>query len=114
MSKREVTRKYLKALYGNKAIQLGYCEMQNLFNEHRADYYNSGTYGWNFDGFSVNGVLVNTGYRNTFGVEPTSEIVEKYEQKAIKLNKEYWLKDRTEYNNKIYELQKEFVNEVLK
>ena len=49
-----------------------------------------------------------------FGVEVPSEIVNKYEQKAIELNKEYWLKDRAEYNNKLYELQKEFVNEVLK
>ena len=114
MSKRQVTRKYLKALYGNKAVQLGYGEMQVLFSEHDADYYTCGVYGWNFDGFCVNGAVVTTGYRNMFGVEPSSELVQEYENKAKELNKEYYLKkDRTGYHDKMYELRKEFVNKVL-
>ena len=109
--KQKTTIKYLKNLYGNDAIHLGYCEAQCLFPERDANYYTCGVYGWNFDGFCVNGAIVTTGYRGMFGVMPDSELVKEYEQKASEY---YFLTDYNELKSKLYELQKEFVNKVLK
>jgi hypothetical protein len=112
--KRRVTIKYLKALYGSRAIQLSYCEMQNLFKDSEADYYTCGVYGWNFDGFCVGGAVVTTGYRSMFGVEPSCELVQEYENKAIELNKQYYTNSNyNELREKMYILRKEFVNKVL-
>ena len=113
MSKQKVTIKYLKNLYGNDSIHLGYCEAQNLFPEHDANYYTCGVYGWNFDGFFINGAIVTTGYRGMFGVMPGHELVKEYDKKASELKSEYFLKDYNELKSKLYELQKEFVNKVL-
>ena len=46
--------------------------------------YTCGVYGWNFDAYDVEGVLLCSGYRGMIG--PRLEIARKYEEKARKID----------------------------
>lgn len=114
--KKEVTKKYLKAVYGNDAIYFSDGAAQTLFPSSDADYYTCGVYGWNFDAWAVNGYLINSGYRGSFGIYAPYELTKKYNQKAEELRAKYTFsseKDYREYKEKLYLLQKEFIKVVL-
>ena len=59
---------------------VGYCDLQNLLNNHSPIAYTCGVYGWNFDVYEVYGVTICTGYRGMVG--PRCEGVAEYEKKA--------------------------------
>ena len=58
----------------------GYCDLQNLLNNHSPIAYTCGVYGWNFDVYEVYGVTICTGYRNMPGA--LLEGIREYEAKA--------------------------------
>ena len=102
----KVTKKQLQNRF-SKVIRLGHCQAQCLFPDRMAQFYNTGVYGWNFDGIAINDVLVVTGYRNLFGIMPDYKLVEEYEQKAQNINS-YGDTHKIE----LYNLQQEFFKKV--
>ena len=62
---------------------VGYCDLQNLLNNHSPIAYTCGVYGWNFDVYEVYGVTICTGYRGMIG--PSCKGVREYEEKAAKI-----------------------------
>ena len=62
---------------------VGYCDLQNLLNNHSPIAYTCGVYGWNFDVYEVYGVTICTGYRGMIG--PRCEGIREYEEKAEKI-----------------------------
>lgn len=70
---------------GKQVLQCGYCNMQALLRFHHAKGYNAGVYGWNFDAYYINDVIICTGYRNMPGKVMVK--VNDYEEKAIKILK---------------------------
>ena len=63
-------------------IQIGYAEAQSLLRFQIAYGYNCGVYGWNFDSYYINGVVINTGYRGMVGKSVDYDLLRKYESKA--------------------------------
>lgn len=82
MIKYRITR---KELLQNKNIcrTIGYCDAQFLLGYHSPIAYNSGTYGWNFDVYLINGYYITTGYRQMVGERAKN--VKEYESKAEKI-----------------------------
>lgn len=79
----------------------GYCDLQNLLQNHSAVAYTSGVYGWNFDVFEVYGVTICTGYRNMPGAR--LEGIREYEEKAAAIwNQE----NRTPFEEKQKQVEK--------
>lgn len=77
----KTTAKYIRSVYGNNAIQLGYCEACHLLRSHEPIAYTSGVYGWNFDLYYIEGVAICTGYRGMCGSRPAVPVTE-YEKAA--------------------------------
>ena len=69
----------------NGTIQVGYCELQYLLMYENACGYNCGAYGWNFDSYYIDGVVINTGYRSMVGKTPDYNLVKEYNEKARKI-----------------------------
>jgi len=104
MSKIKITSKELKSRYP-KILTVAYCTMQNLLRYQQELYYNSGAYGWNYDGYNINGVLIVTGYRTFKGTLKTNyDLINEYEEKARILNNDY---------NLDYDIKVEKVNNLL-
>lgn len=88
---------------GEKVYSTGYCEMQNLLHYEEPIAYTSGVYGWNYDVYKVDGIIICTGYRGMPGqrldVDKVREAEEKaekliYNHKAININNFQKLKDK--------------------
>lgn len=88
--KKETTAKNIRQWY-SKHWRVGYCDLQTIFNGVTPDYYTAGVYGWNFDAYeSPDGdTVITTGYRNMIGERIPSELLEKYNKKASKINAKY-------------------------
>lgn len=98
--KYKTTRRALKNYY-DSALAVGYCDAHYLLSWTQASSYTCGVYGWNFDAYDVNGVLITTGYRNLIGQQ--SKFVSEYEEKAKKI----WSWDNKDsYNKKIEDTKK--------
>lgn len=86
--KYKTTAKELRRCYSNnRAIAIGYCEAQYLLYYQNPNCYTAGVYGWNFDGYELQGikgdnVLITTGYRGTFGTCPDYDTLRDYEKRA--------------------------------
>lgn len=82
---------------------VGYCDLQNLLNNHSPIAYTCGVYGWNFDVYEVYGVTICTGYRGMIG--PRCEGIAEYEEKAAKIlsweNKEMTYDEKREAVEKL-------------
>lgn len=76
----QAKRKELLNTYGATGLAVGYCDAQALLSYQNKMCYCAGVYGWNFDAYDVDGVLITTGYRNLIGRQP--RFLDKYEQKA--------------------------------
>lgn len=76
----ETTRKSLVANYGTNGLAVGYCDAWALLRYEDKKAHTGGVYGWNFDAYDVEGVLICTGYRGMIGKKP--QFLKKYEQKA--------------------------------
>ena len=80
--KYKTTRQALKKYYYN-ALAVGYCDAQHLLSWKSPDSYTCGVYGWNFDAYDIDGVLITTGYRNLLGER--ARFVSEFEEKAKKI-----------------------------
>lgn len=66
-------------------FQIGYCQLQHLFSENRAIWYNRGVYGWNCDIYDLGCYCITTGYR-PFGRTLPVDILQKYEKVDAKIH----------------------------
>ena len=68
-----------------KIISASYCSMQNLLRYQEPVTYCVGVYGWGCDNYTVDGVLISTGYRPIRGLNESQDVcalVNEYEAKA--------------------------------
>ena len=81
--KYKTTAKELKAGY-YRIISCGYCDLQSLLSYENPVAYSSGTYGWNFDVYNINGVAIATGYRGMpeKNSKASYDLVREYEDKS--------------------------------
>jgi len=79
----KATRRDIKSYYGNKIINIGYCQAPTLLSYEEPTSYCAGINGWDCDNYEINGVLVSTGYRTIKG-KSNYKTVQKYEQLAQK------------------------------
>lgn len=116
--KYKTTAKELRKCYpNNRTIAIGYCDAQNLLHYQNPNCYTCGVYGWNFDGYELQGntTLIVTGYRGTFGTRPDYDTLRDYERRAEKIiyssSKE---KTFEEKRNEVNELLFDFIDKTLK
>lgn len=69
-----------------RLLACGYCEMQELLNFKSPVAYTCGVYGWNYDVYDVDGVMITTGYRGTVGKKPDRDLLNEYENRARRIN----------------------------
>lgn len=82
--KLKTTRKNLLQGFGrDSSLAVGYCDAWYILKAFDAFAYTAGVYGWNFDAYEIDGVLITTGYRNLIGRTP--RFVQEFEEKAKKL-----------------------------
>lgn len=81
------------------SVCLGYCAASYLFRPLEKVGYTCGIYGWNYDVYSVHGVIACTGYRRMKGSysPELSALTERYNRLAERLSGESW-KDWKRYN----------------
>lgn len=80
-----VTRSFFdSALSAGLVFNCGYCEIPALENQVRADVYNAGTYGWNYDGYSIGKYWILSGYRNMPGRKIPTAVIDAIDAKAAK------------------------------
>lgn len=78
--KTKVTRKDVYSRH-TRVIRIGYCDASYLLYYEDAWAYNSGTYGWNYDVYSVGSVALCTGYR-PIGERVNFDLLTEYDNKA--------------------------------
>lgn len=112
MNKMKITNKQVKENYKN-IISVGYCDLYYLLQGLNARYYNAGVYGWNYDGFEINlNTLIITGYRPIKGnIKTDHKTIEKYENKAREIMKNYELDYRMQLI-KVEKLREKFIKEL--
>ena len=81
--KTRITRNDIKTF--NIRLSIPYATLQSLLSYVEPIGYNAGIYGWNFDCYDIDGVLLMTGYR-TIGKTIDRSIIKKYEKQADRLN----------------------------
>lgn len=83
MKKLRISAKALKECY-NYHLNVrvgGMADFQTILGEPK--YYNCGIYGWNFDAWELGDVVINSGYRNTFGLVTRNDaLLREFEDKA--------------------------------
>lgn len=99
----------------NSCIAIGYCNLQALLRvaNIKPFAYTSGVYGWNFDAFDVDGVLLTTGYRGMFGKNPSYELCCKFEIAAREIEKKYDFEHLDAAEKAGKELLRRFISEAL-
>lgn len=82
--KTKTTKKAIMQSFEN-VIQIGYCQAPNLLANLEPNFYTAGIYGWRADVYIVdNKTAIVTGY-NPFGnINPSRELIEKYDRLAAK------------------------------
>lgn len=75
-----------KDLWGYSILSIPYGQAQSLLNCIECIGYNSGIYGWNYDAYYFEGILICTGYRSLpkGDIPYSQEIANKYNTKAAK------------------------------
>lgn len=61
----------------------------NLLRYENPVYYNAGKYGWNWDAYYINGVILIDGYRNMIGSRINLDILHEYDLRAKKIQDHY-------------------------
>ena len=84
--KYKTTAKALKE-YGYNVKSAGYCDLQYLLYFTEPTAYTCGIYGWNFDVYHLDGVIITTGYRGMVGNR--AEGIREYEEKALAIINNY-------------------------
>lgn len=109
------TKKAMREGYA-RIISVGYGGMQALLSHQTPIAYSAGVYGWACDYYSVNGVLISTGYAPLAGtVAAPYELVQAYERQAKAVQGDYsktWEAQRDEINGLLYELVGKLTEEV--
>lgn len=90
----KITRQEARGWDGT--IKVGYCDLQYLLMYKNAYGYNCGVYGWNFDSYYINGIVINTGYRSMVGNKVDYKLINEYNEKARTLQD----KQNLTYNQK--------------
>lgn len=104
--KLQTTNPKIKKMY--KVYNTGYCDLQYLLYDKNAIFYNSGVYGWNWDGYLLDdNILILTGYRNLCGKDIPYQLIRIYEQKARKIIKN--VHDYGEQRNLLNKLRSQFL-----
>lgn len=111
MEKLKMTKKSILNRYNN-IIQIGYCNAQNLLKSYEPFGYTSGIYGWNADIYSFKNTAIVTGYRPFGNIEPSYELIKKYDEKAKKILNKYT--NHNDMEDAIYNLIDEFVTESIR
>jgi hypothetical protein len=108
--KMEVTRKYMKSLWGNDLFSVGYCGAYHLLYGIEPVAYNAGVYGWNCDYYYTCGVCICTGYR-PHGRSTIGKTAE-YEKQAKEIVHDWDIpyEDKLE---KIAEIRAEWIDKLL-
>ena len=113
MEKRKITRKEVKRF--KNIISIGYCELANLLYFKNPDYYNTGVYGWNYNGYIINyDTIIITGYRPVNGnISIDRNISKKFDEEARKIiiNKNISFEDKEKQINVLINL---FIKELIK
>ena len=111
--KYKATKKEIRENYAN-IICVPYCGLQALLRLENPHYYNSGTYGWNFDVYTIDPeTVIVTGYRPFGNFRPEYEMTKEYERKAEAIWEQYrWLTDYDFVHDELRKLIAEFVKEV--
>ena len=101
--KRQVTNKFIKC-YDKKIFLAD----ENIMQFKTADYYNAGTYGWNYDAWHINNdVVILGGYRvNNTCIDKVInyETCKKYEKIACLLHDKYIMTNRELFYKKYNQL----------
>lgn len=108
MKKRTTMKEVVKGY--KKVYRCGYCDLQNIFYNLEADYYNAGVYGWNCDIYEIGNIAITTGYRNMRGVNIPYEMIERYDKAAREIIKDMW--NDKNYRNRLEELRRDFLGEL--
>lgn len=82
MCKLETTKKSVKETFP-RIISIGYCDLQNLLRYEYPIAYTHGIYGWNSDVYRIKpSLVIVTGYRPFGNINPSYELIQKYEERA--------------------------------
>ena len=87
--KTKTTKPAIKNL-SKYVLKLAYCEAPYLLRGLEPAYYGAGVYGWNWDAYTIDGLIICTGYRDLVGVRPGVDVQE-YEAKAAAVARDYTL-----------------------
>ena len=100
MTKKIIKLKELRRMSnGENLYFVGYCKLQTLLKNIEPEYYYSNAYGWRFDVYVVNGLIITTGYEMPrIGFIKELKEVEKFEKLAYKnsLNAKNWEQAKNE------------------
>lgn len=109
MSKQKVTNKYIKSNF-KYIIGIQYCYFQYMLYNMQPDFYiSNNTDGWRCDIYVIDvNTCITTGYGYISNIKIPFNIIEEYENKAMKLHCD--ISDINELKNKKYELLEEFLN----
>lgn len=113
--KSKIAAKDLRSMFKGKAITLGTQEPYYLLRYHNPDWYTCGVYGWNFDAYDIDGVLIMWGDRGTFGKLADYDRIRFYEDKAKEIcNELYKTQTQEQIIQRLNGLIKDFIGETLK
>lgn len=88
--RKDITEHYAHILNVSSACQ-------NLLRYENPIYYNVGKYGWNWDAYYINGVIIIEGYRNMIGSRIDWDVLHKYDLRAKEVQ-DHYMKDN--YNTR--------------
>jgi len=108
MTKFKTTTKFLRQNY-DTILSVGYCDMSHLLRYTSPIAYNCGVYGWNYDAYEVDNILICTGYRGMpacRNINNDFELIRDYEKKAqaIVENWNCWSNKQNDVNGLLNEL----------
>ena len=97
MTKKIKLKELRKMNNGENLYFAGYCKLQSLLKNVKPEYYYSNVYGWRFDVYIVNGLIITTGYESPriAGIKELKE-VDKFESLAREnsLNAKNWEQEK--------------------
>lgn len=80
--KTKVTRTFFAYdLMKSRVFSCGYCEIPAM-EKLSPEVYNSGLYGWNYDGYRIGEYWILTGYRNYPGIPISRDLIEDFNRNA--------------------------------
>lgn len=118
--KYQTTKKQIMNNY-DRVIKVPYCALQTLLKDRTPIAYTcSKTYGWRADVYEItDGMVIVTGYAPFGNIEPSHDLLMKYELEAEKAIEQVW-KNRIDYyqacedeHEKLWWLLRDFITELM-